>query len=394
MTSLIAKPLAVLIGFSGILMLTPAASPVISPATLPATSPQSLPAGDQLMADSIAEKISTTEWLGPLAPVAISPFFGITCLAGMSQFGKGTILEQNNFISNNPVLNNPTIFWVFLVLTLLTSLPRLTKVSKPLAQALDQVETYAGIITLLVMKVLGSEGGEALETAALVQLGFVSFSSDILLSIAAVINIIVINTIKFFFEVLILITPLPFLDAIFEAGKQTTCAGLLAIYAFSPLVATILNLVIFIACLWAYRWIHRRVLYARNVLFDPILAVWNPKYAKPLKPEVVVFNKDEFGPFPAKSRLKIVRGDSGWTLTQMHMFGIGLPKTIELGGDANSIEMEKGVFVNQMNVTGQQTGELLFTRRYSDHLEQLSQMLHVKAPNGTTDKVQFDLRSG
>ena len=175
MISILAKPLAVLIAFSGILMLAPT------------SGPQDLTANDQLMADSLTEKVSTTEWLGPLAPVAISPFFGITCLAGMSQFGKGTILEQNNFISNNPVLNNPTIFWVFLVLTLLTSLPRFTKVSKPMAQALDQLETYSGIITLLVMKVLGSGlgggEGEVLETAALVQFGIFSFTSDLLLSV-------------------------------------------------------------------------------------------------------------------------------------------------------------------------------------------------------------------
>ena len=32
-----------------------------------------------------------------------------------------------------------------------TSLPRLTKVSKPMAQAIDQLETYAAIITILII---------------------------------------------------------------------------------------------------------------------------------------------------------------------------------------------------------------------------------------------------
>lgn len=389
MFSILAKPLAVLIAFSGILML--------SPTPAPSPLPQNLTASDQIMADGLAEKISTTEWLGPMAPVALSPFFGITCLAGMSQFGKGTVLEQNNFISTNPVLNNPTIFWVFLVLTLLTSLPRLTKVSKPMAQALDQVETYSGIITLLVIKVLGSslggDGGDALETAAVVQLGFLSFTSDMLLSIAAVINIIVINTIKFFFEVLILITPVPFLDAAFEAGKQATCAGLLAIYAFSPFVATIINLLIFIACLWAYRWIHRRVAYARAVLFDPLLALWNPKYGQPTKEELVVFNQDAFGPFPAKTKLKLTRSESGWQLNQLLMFSIGLPKKMEIQSSDTTIVMKRGVFVNQLNVDGGARGKLLFSRRYSDNLDQLADMIQVGKPNGQDEAVQFDLKT-
>ena len=397
MISLLAKPIAVLIAFTGILVLVPSSGPTPTPPTVSQTLPldlpldgQSLPLTDQLMADQITEKISTTEWLGPLAPVAISPFFGITCLAGMSQFGKGTVLAQNNFISNNPVLNNPAVFWTFLVLTLLTSLPRLTKVSKPMAQALDQVETYAGIITLLVMKVLGSGGGGEIETAAVVQLGFMSFSSDILLSIAAVINIIVINTIKFFFEVLILITPIPFLDAIFEAGKQATCAGLLAIYAFSPIVATILNLIIFIACLWAYRWIHRRVLYARNVFFDPLLALWSSSYGRPTKPELVVFNKSQLGPFAAKSRLMLKKVDDGWSLRELKMFSFGLASQMHLADGANTIEMEKGMFVNHLNVTGDVTSDLLFTRRYSGQLEELSQLIKVKAPNGGPETVQLE----
>jgi hypothetical protein len=59
------------------------------------------------------EKISaltgSLDWLGPLAPIAISPFFGITILSGLSQFG-GDLLPDNSFISNNPVLNNPAVF--------------------------------------------------------------------------------------------------------------------------------------------------------------------------------------------------------------------------------------------------------------------------------------------
>jgi len=95
--------------------------------------------------------ISASEWLGPLAPIAISPFFGITCLAGLSQFGSD-YLPLNSFISNNAVLQNPYVLWLFAGLTLLTSLPRLTKVSKPFAQAMDMLETYGAIITIVILR--------------------------------------------------------------------------------------------------------------------------------------------------------------------------------------------------------------------------------------------------
>ena len=37
-----------------------------------------LSAKEQMLAGSISEKVKATEWLGALAPVAVSPFFGLT----------------------------------------------------------------------------------------------------------------------------------------------------------------------------------------------------------------------------------------------------------------------------------------------------------------------------
>ena len=73
---------------------------------------------DVAKAQHLADTVTTYEWLGPLAPIAISPFFGITCLAGMSQLSAGTFLENNQFISSNPVLHNPYVFWIFLPIIL------------------------------------------------------------------------------------------------------------------------------------------------------------------------------------------------------------------------------------------------------------------------------------
>ena len=118
-----------------------------------------LPSGDLAAIDQISTVTQASEWLGPLAPIAISPFFGITILAGVSQFGGNWPLPQS-MISDNPVLGNPYLFWTFLCLTILTSVPRFTKVSKPFAQAIDQLETYAGIITIVLIRVLTVLPGE------------------------------------------------------------------------------------------------------------------------------------------------------------------------------------------------------------------------------------------
>ena len=154
-----------------------------------------LPLGEQAVADQLQETISASEWLGPMAPVALSPFFGITCLSGMALFGEGIIPGHNALISANSPLKSPTLFYSFLILTILTSIPRFTKVSKPIAQIADQVETYAGVITLLVIRYMMQPAETGDTTDVVYQAGIVSFSGETLLMLAAAINIIVINAV-------------------------------------------------------------------------------------------------------------------------------------------------------------------------------------------------------
>ena len=132
--------------------------------------------------------------------------------------------------------SNPAVFWVFLCLTIMTSLPRLTKVSKPAAQAIDQLEAYAGIITIVLIRLMTSSMGDSgsmvaagADSAMVVQMGIFSMGADVLLSLAAIVNIFVINTVKFFFEVMVWLIPFPMVDAALELTNKSLCAGLMAI---------------------------------------------------------------------------------------------------------------------------------------------------------------------
>ena len=245
-----------------------------------------LPPADELSSADIAavqqfgDTLGIADWLGPLAPVALSPFFGITCLSGMSLYGEGWISADNAFLGENSPLHNESVFWTFLVLTALTSVPRFTKVSKPVAQALDRVEAWAGIITLVVLKVLMSRGAPEsvdLPEVAVMNAGVFSFSSDVLLIIAGAINIFVINAVKFFFEVLIWLTPLPTVDAIFEVCNKSLCAILMAIYGYSPTLATVINLAMFAIAALVFRWAYRRQIFFRTMLIDGAFSLFAPK---------------------------------------------------------------------------------------------------------------------
>ncbi len=256
---------------------------------------------DVIAASGWIESSHVADWLGPLAPVALSPFFGITCLSGLALWGPSSITDNALLGSAGP-LQNPTLFFVFLGLTLLTSAPRFTKVSKPFAQAVDRLETYSVIVILLVVKVISSMESDdnPADQVAMVQLGIVSFSASTLLSIAMVINVLVINSVKFFFEFLVWLTPIPFLDACFEVLNKTLCAGLMALYAFSPTLATLVNLILLVMAAIVLRWISRRVRFYRTMVLDPIIASLWRGFGTPRRPELIVFPKNALGPFSAR----------------------------------------------------------------------------------------------
>lgn len=333
-------------------------------------------ADDIVAANSWIETMNIADWLGPLAPVALSPFFGITCLSGLSLWGPAWMTDNALLGAAGP-LQNPTLFGVFLVLTALTSAPRLTKVSKPFAQAVDQLETYSVIVILLVIKFMAgvstSDESDAVPVA-MIQLGVLSVTADTLLAIAMVINVIVINSVKFFFEFLIWLTPIPLLDAVFEACNKTLCAALMAVYAFSPTIATIINLVVLIVAAIIFRWSSRRLRFYRTMLLDPILAKLFPSYAKPnLSPSgktgLLVFPRQSVGPLAAKSRWRLFIDEDARTLC-----GTGLWKV-----DPVQLAMDGGLCVQRGWVMNSVVGrldngsevEFLFSRRFDGEFDEL-----------------------
>lgn len=282
--------------------------------------PANFGVNDIAAANTMVESLHVADWLGPLAPVALSPFFGLACLSGLAIWGPEW-LSGNTLLASAGPLKNEVVFGVFACLTVLTSLPRLTKVSKPLAQALDQVETYSVIVILVVIKLFADAGAvtEAAPVAA-IQFGVVSFTAETLLLIAMVINLFVINSVKFFFEVLIWLTPIPAVDAMFEIANKAVCAGLMALYAFSATLATLINLAILVAALIVFRWTHRRLRFYRSILLDLFLSrIWST-YGKTARPQLVAFAKEGPLPFRPKTRWKLTREGERWLACQTRLF--------------------------------------------------------------------------
>jgi len=202
-------------------------------------------AGDLAAADRVADAVPWQQVLGPLAPVALSPFFGMALLSGLSLLVTRGVLPENAFLQSHPVLTHPAVCLTFLALAAFTSLPRLTKVSKPLALLCDSMETYAGIVAVLVVQLVARYAGGPEPAPVVLPAGLGAVTWDALLAALSIANILVIQSVRLFFELLVWMSPVPLLDALFESLNKVVCAALLALYAFSPWAALLANAIFF-----------------------------------------------------------------------------------------------------------------------------------------------------
>lgn len=325
---------------------------------------------EQQVAELITQRVSSTEWLGALAPIALSPFFGLTCLSGIAIVGEDYLPADHYLRRASTPLRNPLVFIVFLLLTVLTSLPKLSKVSKPFAQAVDQMEAYAALIILLVIRFIGNieTGPTGTEEIALVQAGFVDFSAESLLMLATVVNVIVINTVKFFFEILIWITPVPFIDAIFEVANKTMCAALTAVYAFNPMIATVINLLLLAACLLAFRWVKRREVYYRTILFDFVRGWFSKSETLPADGKLLVFPTQAFDDIPPFAKCELSSTNDGWLLSQPRLLRSPVQKSLS----GVQLSIDSGILKNSLQID---QAQFYFGRRYNRDLAGLAKLL-------------------
>lgn len=332
---------------------------------------EQISAADLAAANQMVEQLTPVDWLGPLAPVALSPFFGITCLSGLALWSPEW-MPGNGLLDAATPLKNPQLFWAFAILTVLTSLPRLSKVSKPIAVAVDKLEAYAGIITLIAIRYLASPHDVLSESPDVVEAGIFSGAIGGLLYVAMIINVLVINSVKFFFEFLIWLTPIPFMDACFEVANKAVCATLMALYAFSPTLATLLNLAVFVLCLLVLRWINRRVHFYRHMMFDSVWPWVQTAYGRPKRGELIVFPKTDWNGFQDKSCLTLCRQGERLTLRQARM--LRSPLLAELPAETK-LKIRQGWLTNTLEITADEPVVLVFSRRYHAELHAVAELL-------------------
>lgn len=330
--------------------------------------PLGIDPGTTATGNALAQQLATSEWLGPLAPIALSPFFGLTALSGIATYGPEWLQQRSGLFDQSSPLNSPLLFWTILALSILTSLPRLSKVSKPLALAAENLEAYSAIIILIAVRMLaGAEptaetspqvGADTLSNVA-VTAGIGGMSIDVLMSAVATLNVLVINGVKLFAEFVIWLVPFPSIDALVEIFNKSLCAALMSLYCISPSAATAVNLLMLVVCAFVFGWTYRRLRYYRHVVTGPILAWLAPGWFAQRGQTFSGFCEEWTAGFPKYSMVSIE-----WLSPSAYrVVGRWWWKRMEMNLSAPVPESEAGVLANRRVLVDASGKEYVFLHR-------------------------------
>jgi hypothetical protein len=346
----------------------------VNPAIAFAWHYQPAPA-DTAQAQRISQLVAAQDWLGPISSIALSPFFGLACLSGIATYGPDWI-RNSPLVSVSGPLNNPVLFWIMLILTFATSLPRWTKLSKPIAMGLEKIEAYSAIIILIAIRFAAnaSDASTGTEIAAtgpvLYEAGVLSLPLEALLSLAMAINLIVVNTVKLVVDFLIWLTPVPSIDLVLEAIGKLITASLIGLYAFSPTLTTVINLCLFVLCSFVFFASKRAIVYFKEIYIRPTIAKVL-RTPSPATDRPTVFLANGWNGYPRRTRGKIILNPDGkaskliltrwFTTREFELKEAAAPPTIRFLSDTLrfdtsdgpvNLEAQKGVFaLNDTNAS-------------------------------------------
>lgn len=195
---------------------------------------------------TLQQASSLVAWLGPLG---INPMLGLGAMGVTAWFG------LSDLPSNLAFLSGPIWWSVFFALGLLIQFGKSFKVTKPVAEFIGTGETilalavFAGSLAFPLTK-----STPPLPTQEAAVLGTALFFAGLALATLSTIIIV-----RMALDILIWISPVPFIDLIFEVTKMALTAILVALAIFFPSAATAINVMLAVVALLLLRWALRIV---------------------------------------------------------------------------------------------------------------------------------------
>ncbi|MBI2378753.1 MAG: hypothetical protein HYV07_32460 [Deltaproteobacteria bacterium] len=222
-----------------------------------------------------------------LAALGVNPILALG-LFGLFDFLGAPGLPRLGF------LGHPAVFLTLILFGLAIKVGKSTKITKPIAQTADAL----GGLPLGV--VAAGVAAFPLASAAVASLPQTHVAAavgidDLMIWAMWVSAMGSLAVLMLAFDVLIWLSPFPFVDAAFETVKLLTTLALVLLAVFAPTVAMVLSFILLLVAVLAVRWAIRAARFGLTMAYDATLGRLSPAMRLPKDPLM----DEDVGPFEA-----------------------------------------------------------------------------------------------
>lgn len=215
--------------------------------------------------------------LAQLLPMGINPYATVFLTSLLSK------LEiHNEFVATNPFFDSWIILFLFGLLFLFTALVgtvfKTNKATAVLGLADNYLSNHAAILINVIVILAPSFVGVSDQNEIYQQASILSISlKTVIALIVSVCFLVIVTTVRFFIDILIFLTPIPFIDAVLEVVKIVLTVFFIGISIFYPTLSVILSSVLFLIALAMYKKSLRLVSRTTYLFIYPILNIFKSK---------------------------------------------------------------------------------------------------------------------
>ncbi|MBI4815664.1 MAG: hypothetical protein HY791_05390 [Deltaproteobacteria bacterium] len=204
--------------------------------------------------------------IAALGAVGINPLFALGLFGLLGALGAPSLPRLE-------ILSHPAVFASFLALGLLITFGKSTKLGKPIAQTLGAFGELPIALIAAALFMFPDSHSLAAASAAVTHAGMgfdeILFWAVCVSALGSLVIVILA------LDILIWLSPFPFVDGIFEGVKLVATSVLVALAVFFPTLAMVLSLVILVVAALVVRWAVRAARFGLTVAWDGFIGRWS-----------------------------------------------------------------------------------------------------------------------
>ena len=328
------------------------------------------------------------EQFAQLAPMGINPYATVFMTSICAKVG-----FHNAFVATNPFFDNWFVLTFFGLLFVFTAVVgtifKTNKATATIALADNYLSNHAAlIINFFIMLAPTFLASSPTDHQVVYEAGFFSIGfKTALVLLVSMYFLVVVMSVRLFLDILIFLSPVPFIDSIIEVLKIVLTLLFVVISIVSPLTSVVISVAMFLVAMVFYRRSMRLVNRTKYFIIYPVLNVFKRKtsiLSKDGEVSILVFMARQTGKIKKGKIVRLIKENGSFFLVERRLFFKNRRTLIALEG----CTMTQNRLQTQIK-DGNHEKFLVLNRIYHSHIAALGAALQVEITTKETFELQF-----